>query len=119
MSEPFRQGENGRLASVRHAPERVEPNWQRLQTLESAGFPAFDWAALPETLSGTGRVAAKSIDRAIDLKLGVGPIGGFLSLSRHDLSGGSRDGPDDAADTGKEEDGEDVPGVAVWLDQGE
>ena len=43
-------------------------HWQRPQTSESAGFPAFGRAALPETLSGTGLVAAKSIDRAIDLK---------------------------------------------------
>jgi hypothetical protein len=111
--------ENRRKAPKGSVTDRVQPNWQRPQTLESAGFPAFGWAALPETLSGTGLVAAKSIDRAIDLKLGVGPIGGFLSLSRHDLSGGSRDGPDDTADTGEDEDGKDVPGVAVWLDQGE
>ena len=51
--------------------------------------------------------------------LGVAPIGGFLSLSRHDLSGGSRDGPDEPSDTGEEEDDEDVWGVGVWLEQGE
>jgi hypothetical protein len=42
-----------------------------------------------------------------------------VSLSTHDLSGGSRDGPDDASDTGEEEDDDDVWGVRVRLEKGE
>jgi hypothetical protein len=51
--------------------------------------------------------------------LGVDPIGGLLSLRRHDLSGRSRDGPDVSPDRGEEEDDDDVWGVEVWPDQNE
>jgi hypothetical protein len=48
--------------------DRVEPNWHRLQALESPLFAAFGRAAFAETLFGTRHVVARSLGRVVGLK---------------------------------------------------
>jgi hypothetical protein len=73
------------------------------------------WAG-PELAESTLRRLAARYGPDVVITLSVGPIGGFLSLSRHDLLGGSRDGSDYPSDTGEEKDAKDVCGVSVWLE---